>query len=420
MSAEPNFNETEYELLSAYLDGELADEQRAALESRLVADAALRAELNALRTTVALIKGLPPLKAPRAFTLTAELLATSEPTAALPQPTLVQLTGEPTRQPRTNRRSRAPLVALAGVAAALLLVFGLLSLISSRVANILSDTTSALQGGAAGAPPQVANAPTATLGAAVLPIASSETPVMLFSATQPAANTIPLTAQPPQPENGMGGSGGVAASALTVTVAAQDGAQRSGETALAFATGTSAAGMAMDSAPVSTLARTPTAPPEADDGIAAMGAFVTVTPDQGVDLMQEAPAMTPTPAGAVPPGEPEAAIAAPVTDVAEAEADAQEQPSDSAAPAESSAEEVAPQTAIAQSAPTTSRTPQPTATLLLTATLTPASPATITPDAAGATAAILGIEPAFWIVLLIAALMAGIGIAFWFVGRRAR
>ncbi|MDX2078999.1 MAG: hypothetical protein SFZ02_21380, partial [bacterium] len=70
MSAEQNFSPEDLELLSAYLDNMLNEVERSALEIRLAQNEALRTELEALRATVALIKGLPTLKAPRNFTLT--------------------------------------------------------------------------------------------------------------------------------------------------------------------------------------------------------------------------------------------------------------------------------------------------------------------------------------------------------------
>ncbi|NWG16283.1 MAG: hypothetical protein HXY41_06570 [Chloroflexi bacterium] len=63
----------DYEQLSAYLDGDLDEAERLALEARLRDEPALRRELEALRATVALIRGLPPIKAPRDFTLTAQM-----------------------------------------------------------------------------------------------------------------------------------------------------------------------------------------------------------------------------------------------------------------------------------------------------------------------------------------------------------
>jgi len=74
MSAERSFTDQDYELLSAYLDGALPAAERAALEARLQADAALQRELDALRQTVNLLSVLPLLKAPRNLTLTSEMV----------------------------------------------------------------------------------------------------------------------------------------------------------------------------------------------------------------------------------------------------------------------------------------------------------------------------------------------------------
>lgn len=67
-----DLNDRNVEQLSAYLDGELTEAERATLEARLQADPALRGELDSLRQTVALVRALPTLKAPRSFALTAE------------------------------------------------------------------------------------------------------------------------------------------------------------------------------------------------------------------------------------------------------------------------------------------------------------------------------------------------------------
>jgi len=47
------------ELLSAYIDGALSPRERARLEARLAQDAALRARLESLQRTVALVRGMP-------------------------------------------------------------------------------------------------------------------------------------------------------------------------------------------------------------------------------------------------------------------------------------------------------------------------------------------------------------------------
>ena len=56
---EPNF-ELDDELLSAYLDGELSADERAAVEARLAADPAARQLLHELRSVSQAVQGLPP------------------------------------------------------------------------------------------------------------------------------------------------------------------------------------------------------------------------------------------------------------------------------------------------------------------------------------------------------------------------
>lgn len=73
MTASPSafqpVSEQDRELLSAYIDQQLAVEERQALERRLEQEPALRRELEELQTTVALLRDLPALELPRAFTL---------------------------------------------------------------------------------------------------------------------------------------------------------------------------------------------------------------------------------------------------------------------------------------------------------------------------------------------------------------
>lgn len=57
-------------LLSAYIDDELAEAERRALESRLATEPELQAELTALQQTVALIQQMPIRQAPRNYTIT--------------------------------------------------------------------------------------------------------------------------------------------------------------------------------------------------------------------------------------------------------------------------------------------------------------------------------------------------------------
>lgn len=79
-----DLNDRHLEQLSAYIDGALSERERAALEARLQAEPALRAELDSLRQTVALVRGLPRLSAPRSFALTPEQAGLVERARQLP------------------------------------------------------------------------------------------------------------------------------------------------------------------------------------------------------------------------------------------------------------------------------------------------------------------------------------------------
>lgn len=127
MSAEPNLNETDYELLSAYIDEMLTDEERTALEVRLKTDASLRRELNALRQTVALVQGLPPLKAPRNFTLTPEMVGLTSDEATTPTASM----------PATSRRiiPFPAISVLSAVASVALVIFGLSILLTGSASD---------------------------------------------------------------------------------------------------------------------------------------------------------------------------------------------------------------------------------------------------------------------------------------------
>ena len=62
-------SERDLELLSAYLDGALAEPDRVALEERLAREESLRVALDDLRANRQLLRSLPLLKAPRSFAL---------------------------------------------------------------------------------------------------------------------------------------------------------------------------------------------------------------------------------------------------------------------------------------------------------------------------------------------------------------
>ncbi|MBM4042299.1 MAG: hypothetical protein FJ290_27715 [Planctomycetes bacterium] len=72
--------------LSAYLDGELGEAERRAVEAALAADAALRAELDQLRRTAELVRSLPRASAPAGFA--ARVLAAIAPARQVSRPWL--------------------------------------------------------------------------------------------------------------------------------------------------------------------------------------------------------------------------------------------------------------------------------------------------------------------------------------------
>jgi len=63
------------ELLSAYIDGLVTNEEKAEVEAAVAADPALAWELDTLRRTVALVRDLPQIPLPRSFVLTEEQVA---------------------------------------------------------------------------------------------------------------------------------------------------------------------------------------------------------------------------------------------------------------------------------------------------------------------------------------------------------
>lgn len=69
------------DLLSPYLDNEVTAEERRLVEQGLATSVELRQELESLRQTVALIAALPPVPAPRPFTLTEAQVRPAAPTA---------------------------------------------------------------------------------------------------------------------------------------------------------------------------------------------------------------------------------------------------------------------------------------------------------------------------------------------------
>jgi len=75
MSSRRNQSPRELEWLSAYADGELPPQEADGLRARLEQDPGLRRALAEIRQTSRLLRSLPALKPPRAFTLSAERAA---------------------------------------------------------------------------------------------------------------------------------------------------------------------------------------------------------------------------------------------------------------------------------------------------------------------------------------------------------
>ncbi|MBX3014320.1 MAG: hypothetical protein KF832_22550 [Caldilineaceae bacterium] len=77
-SRHPQINQ---ELLSAYLDNEVTDEERIFIEAAITRDPAIAWEVESLRQTVRFIQALPPVALPRSFTLEAVLAEAKQPVA---------------------------------------------------------------------------------------------------------------------------------------------------------------------------------------------------------------------------------------------------------------------------------------------------------------------------------------------------
>ena len=75
----PQLNDSDLELLSAYLDDQLAPDERSMLEERLRHEPALRAALDELRATVGALRELEPVPPPRSFTLDPATVARRPP-----------------------------------------------------------------------------------------------------------------------------------------------------------------------------------------------------------------------------------------------------------------------------------------------------------------------------------------------------
>ena len=143
--------ERDYELISAYIDGELTAAEQAEVEARLQNDPEWQRELKSLQQTVALIQQLPPRTAPRNFTLDARKF--SKP--ALPFPLTMTFS------------------ALSTAAAVLLFVFGGYFLLQADIR------------------PQSASSPPQQQATQVEAVAAAPSPTALSTQAPPPATLAP-------------------------------------------------------------------------------------------------------------------------------------------------------------------------------------------------------------------------------------
>lgn len=168
-----NISDSDLALLSAYIDQQLNAAAQAELEQRIASDPYLRAELEELRATTALLRALPPLAPPRSFTL------------------------DPARAPR--RRSLLPTAwfmqlggGLAGLALVLLASLQMLGGVGASMATAPLPMMEAVPQSAP-APMAAAIAPTETLVTTLSAAPTAET----MAAVMAADNGAPAATQAP-------------------------------------------------------------------------------------------------------------------------------------------------------------------------------------------------------------------------------
>jgi anti-sigma factor RsiW len=401
------------DLLSPYLDGEVTQEERALVEQALAASAELQRELETLRRTVALVTALPPMPAPRPFTLTEAAVKTVTP------------------PPKSFFGLPVWFKSVAALAAMLLCVVAVGGIFWSMQFGGTSQPAA-----------EVANAPAVapTIAPEAQSVAAPAEPTMKEEAAPAGAATREAPAQ-------------ASATGEAMVAAAESVATEAAPTAVA-----SAVAMAI---PSPDEAAKQVAPPPADEVPAAEGEAITATQADQSDtteqpLAAQAPAAvpgvtaTPSPAPTVltfaaPAQEAlqekaggEAGLAAAGQMAAESAAapTAPVPPENAAADAEAQTDQLAAESAAApteapapealelrQSAPpappTATLTPQPSATpvalLTLSAPATPLAPVPSEPPAQN-------VPARFWLVagLVVLGLLAIAGLVIWLVSRSRR
>ena len=172
----PTFGDMEN--LSAYLDGQLSQSERTRLEMRLQAEPDLAAALEELRQTRALLKHIPPRRAPRNFTLT--------PGMAGIQPPIPRL---------------VPVFSWASAVAMLLFIFTLgTSLVGQLSINTAAPMLAAAPSGFGGGPAAAETKAPAVAGSAPMAQATlapaTSAPAVAGPAPMAAATLAPATLAP--------------------------------------------------------------------------------------------------------------------------------------------------------------------------------------------------------------------------------
>ncbi len=238
INSDPQLNDADLELLSAYIDRRLGDGERAALERRLNLEPALRGVLDDLRATVALLHDLEPLKPPRSFTIAA-----------------------PAAAPRRIWSFPWPAIGSALVALVCLLTFGYALIRSSGGSTASAPAPAALQEAAAptaaaagGAAP---NSAMRQGPAAAAPTAApaAEAPMAAAAPTTVPAAPTPMAAQAEAPTAAPAAEASTAAPAAAAPLAAEAATPTPAPTMMAA----SGAGAIATERPAA-----PTLPPAAD------------------------------------------------------------------------------------------------------------------------------------------------------------
>ena len=143
--------EQQREQLSALLDNELDEQERAELSAHLPTCVECRAELESLRRTKALVRALPQPALPRSFALPLEAVAPAQPrpaAAARPTPSSARPLPGGTKARRSNRRPTVRTLQWISTIAAVLGIALLLSGVFSNLSFSHGATTSALSSNA--------------------------------------------------------------------------------------------------------------------------------------------------------------------------------------------------------------------------------------------------------------------------------